>query len=115
MSTASSAPPLSHARGLIMSESKHRSKVLIMKEHTRDSGCVVRCISKFEDHPHSHRWHAAKQAEEEHAKKNSVYSAPGIGDKTVNISGWDPDYLKSLVADGGIAGGAPSGSTATVK
>ena len=115
MNTASWAPPFLRAGMLTMAEKEHREKIQAMTAHTPDSGCVARCVSKFEEgNKHSHRWQAALQATDEKAKKNSVYSV-SLDDVTVDISNWKPGTISNLVSEGGFAGGAPTGSTATVK
>lgn len=83
---------------MALTEKDHQSEVKAMKEHTRTSGCVVRCISTYkENESHSHRWNAAEQARAE----TEVYTLPMDHPKSILRKA--KEKLLALLAEGALA------------
>lgn len=79
-------------------EEEHRSAVKARTEHTRSSGCIVRCETNYVDkHPHSHRWQAAEKAR----RQKDVYTLP-MGPK--RFGNWSLEMVQELQSAGALVG-----------
>lgn len=83
----------------------HQAYVKAHEAHTKSSGCIIYCTSKYEEgNPHSHRWNAANQARAEGRVPYNDYKMW----ESQEVDNWSLTQLESLGKEGGLDGAISS-------